>query len=84
MSTARKLTAVPEARGRSSELPWPPPVLSELLLPRTDGGVLTQGAVILVALAAVAIAARRSPDLLWLVAGVAVMLLGLFGLRALH
>lgn len=74
----------PGSRTPRRELSWPPPVLTDLLLPRTDGGVLVQGAVIAGALALVALAARRSPDMLWLVAGIAVLLLGLFGLRALH
>ncbi len=59
-------------------------MLTDLLLPRTDGGVLAQGVVVGAALAVLALAFRRDPDILWLLAGVAVLLLGLFGLRALH
>lgn len=59
-------------------------MLTDLLLPRTDAGVLAQGAAVGAALTIAAIAVRRSPDLRWLVAGLAVMALGLFGLRALH
>lgn len=60
------------------------PVLTDLLLPRTDAGVVVQGFGTAVTLAAIAISVRRHSDLLWLVAGVAVLLLGLFGLRAMH
>ncbi|MGD9798174.1 MAG: hypothetical protein AB7H92_13720 [Microbacteriaceae bacterium] len=58
--------------------------LKDLLLPETDAGVLVQAVGVAVTVAAVAIAARRRADLLWLVGGVTVFLLGLFGLRALH
>lgn len=56
----------------------------DLLLPRTDAGVLVQVIGMAVTLAAVAVAVRRDRDLLWLVGGLAVFLLGFFGLRALH
>lgn len=56
----------------------------DLLLPRTDGGVLAQGVCIGVALGAVAFAVRRRSDLLLLVIGVSLLTLGFFGLRTLH
>lgn len=59
-------------------------MLTDLLLPRTDAGVLAQGVGVAVAVVTAAVAVRRSTDALWLVAGVAVMLLALMGLRALH
>lgn len=59
-------------------------MLKDLLLPATDAGVLAQVIGLAVATAAGAFAVRRSPDMLWLVAGVATMVMGFFGLRALH
>jgi hypothetical protein len=57
--------------------------LVELLLPRTDLGVLVQAVVVLLALALLYRPARRAA-LLQLWAGGAVFLAGLFVLRASH
>jgi len=58
--------------------------VNDVLFPATDAGVLGQ----LLALLALAIGAgwlvRREPALVTLVVGVGVVLLGFFGLRALH
>lgn len=59
-------------------------MLTDLLLPRTDGGALAQGICIGIALGAVAFAARRRSDLLLLAAGVSLVTLGFIGLRTLH
>lgn len=56
----------------------------DLLLPSTDAGVAAQGATAIAVLTVAGLAARRHPEVLWLVAGVATLLAGLFGLRALH
>ncbi|HSL58474.1 MAG TPA: hypothetical protein VK866_11580 [Acidimicrobiales bacterium] len=59
-------------------------VLTEIILPRTDAGVLAQaigaGLVFLIALVLV----RRQPELRLLVLGIATMTAAGFGLRALH
>lgn len=59
-------------------------LLVEILLPRTDAGVLAQ----LVALAAVVLVAslllRRRRELLLFIWGIGLVLLGGMGLRALH
>ncbi len=57
--------------------------LVELLLPRTDGGVAAQAAVVLVGFALLLRPARRS-GLLQLWAGALILLVGLFVLRAAH
>lgn len=59
-------------------------MLTDLLLPSTDAGVLAQAVGSAIALATAAVAVRRSAGLLWLVAGVAVMIGALMGVRALH
>lgn len=58
--------------------------MRDLLLPTTDGGVYAQAVGALVVFVVLAVLARRNHDLLWLVAGVAVLTAGLMGLRTLH
>jgi hypothetical protein len=57
--------------------------LVELLLPRTDAGVLAQAAVVTVLFGLLILPARRAA-LLQLWAGAAMFTAGLFMLRALH
>ncbi len=56
----------------------------ELLLPRTDQGVLAQLAVAIVVLTGAVFVFRRDPDVRLLVIGIAVMTSAWFALRALH
>ncbi len=56
----------------------------ELLLPRTDAGVVVQAVVAVVIIGLALWFARRRPDARLLVIGVAVLTAALFGLRAVH
>lgn len=56
----------------------------ELLLPRTDGAVLVEFLVVLVALAITLALVWRHPDWRFLVASSGLLVIGLMGLRALH
>jgi hypothetical protein len=56
----------------------------ELFLPRTDAGVAAQVAVVLVVAIGVGMAVRRERSLVLLTSGLALVLLGLMGMRALH
>lgn len=58
--------------------------MSDLLLPRTDAGVLAQTVIVAVVTTVAVIAARHRPDLRLLAIGAAVSLAALFGLRAMH
>lgn len=58
--------------------------LVEILLPRTDAGVLTQLIVVLSVSGLLLWWLRHDRDLRFLVAAVAFFVLSLFGLRALH
>lgn len=60
--------------------------VGELLLPRTDAGVLIQlGATVIVGVPlVVALLRRRLTDLVWFVGGGLVLLIGIFGLRAVR
>lgn len=58
--------------------------MRDLLLPRTDAGVLVQVVVLGVGFAAAALAVRRNRDLLWFVGGLATFTAGLLALRTLH
>jgi len=59
-------------------------VALEVLLPRTDAGVAVQVAVLLVVAAALLWLVRRNREIQWFVAGTAVLVAGLMGLRTLH
>jgi hypothetical protein len=59
-------------------------VLRDLLLPRTDAGVLVQALVVVVLTVVALVGVRREPALRLLVLGVATMIAAGFGLRALH
>lgn len=56
----------------------------DLLLPRTDAGVLAQLSIVLVASGIAIWALRKRPDAALVVIGVTVVTLSLMGLRALH
>ena len=56
----------------------------ELLLPRTDGGVLVQVVVAVVLFTGLGFAVRRNRDLLVFVAGLATITAAWFALRTLH
>jgi len=56
----------------------------DLLLPRTDAGVLAQLIGAVVFYGGLAIAVRRNRDLLVFVGGLAMITAAWFGLRALH
>lgn len=58
--------------------------MTELLLPRTDAGVLAQTVTASAVYAAALVAVRRNRELLWFVGGLATLTLGLFALRTLH
>ena len=58
--------------------------MTELLLPRTDAGVLAQTVTAGAVYAAALVAVRRNRELLWFVGGLAALTLGLFALRTLH
>ena len=60
------------------------PAVSEILVPRTDGGAGVQVAIVLVAMVVVAVLVRRERALVTLTVGVGSVLLGLLGMRALH
>lgn len=56
----------------------------DLLLPRTDAGVLAQVIVAVVVFSGAAFTVRRNHDLLVFVAGLATVTAAWFGLRTLH
>lgn len=56
----------------------------ELLLPRTDAGVLAQLIVAVVVFGALAVAVRRNRDLLVFVGGLATVTAAWFALRTVH
>lgn len=58
--------------------------MTEFILPRTDGGVVVQVAVLGLLLATGWWATRRRPDARLLLIGVGLVLFGLIGLRAAH
>lgn len=57
---------------------------SELLLPRTDAGVLAQVIGVIAVTLVVAVLVRRERALVTLSVGAGMVLLGLMGMRALH
>lgn len=59
-------------------------LLVEVLLPRTDAGVLAQLVTLVVAVLVVSLLVRREHALLLLTWGIGLVLLGGMGLRALH
>jgi hypothetical protein len=59
-------------------------VLERLTSPNTDGGVLAQVVAVVVVAVVVGWLLRRERALVLLTAGLAVCVLGLLGLRALH
>lgn len=58
--------------------------MTELLLPRTDAGVLLQAALVFPPLAALLVAVRRNREWRLLVLGMLSVTAGWFGLRSLH
>lgn len=58
--------------------------MTELLLPRTDRGVVAQAVVLMLLLGAGWWATRRRPEFRLLLIGVGLVLVGLTGLRAAH
>ena len=58
--------------------------MRDLLLPRTDGGVLAQTLIIVPLLFGSLVAVRRHREFRTFVLGVLVFTLGLMGLRAVH
>lgn len=59
-------------------------MLRELLLPRTDAGVLAQALVAFPVLLGVLVVVRRDREVRLFVLGVLVMTVAFFGLRSLH
>ncbi|CAN5529320.1 hypothetical protein BH23ACT3_BH23ACT3_06830 [soil metagenome] len=60
------------------------PPMRELLLPRTDAGVIVQLVLVVLATVVAAVLVRRERALVTLVAGLGVMSVALMGVRALH
>jgi len=58
--------------------------LRDLFLPTTDGGALFQAVAALPVYLGAFIAVRRSRDLMWFVAGLAVLTYAWFALRTVH
>jgi len=58
--------------------------VNELLLPRTDGGVYAQALIVFPALLTALVLVRRDKDYRIFVLGLLVMMLALFGARAIH
>jgi ABC-type uncharacterized transport system permease subunit len=58
--------------------------LRDLLLPTTDAGALFQAVVAVAVYGAALIAVRGSRDLVWFVAGAAVLTFAWFALRTVH
>lgn len=58
--------------------------MSELLFPTTDAGVATQLAILAVGGVVILVAVWRRPNARLLVAGLWILSLALFGVRALH
>ena len=58
--------------------------MRDLLLPTTDGGALAQAVLAVPLYVAALIAVRRSRDLVWFVAGLAVLTFAWFALRTVH
>ena len=58
--------------------------MSELFLPRTDGGVLVQAVAVGLLCCGVVAATWRWSDVRFVVAGASLVVLGLIGIRALH
>jgi hypothetical protein len=58
--------------------------MKELLLPRTDAGVYAQAALVFPVLVVALVLVRRDREVRLFVLGVLVMVLSLFGLRAIH
>ena len=58
--------------------------MREVLLPRTDGGVLVQVFSVLVLMAVTVVLAWRERSLVTLALGVGIFVLGLMGVRARH
>ncbi len=58
--------------------------MTDLLLPRTDGGVLVQVLVVVPLLVGGLVAVRRQRELRTFVLGVLLVTVGFMGLRALH
>lgn len=56
----------------------------DVLLPRTDAGVLAQFIVVIVVFALAIFALRRQPEWRLLVTGIGVLTLGLMAARAIH
>jgi len=52
--------------------------------PSTDAGVFVQVAITIVIAMVLGVAARREPALVWLIAGVTMVILGWYGIRGLH
>ncbi len=61
-----------------------PPVVLDILLPRTDAGVLVQVIVASLLFGNALWLVRRNRDLVIFVAGLATLTAGLMGLRTLH
>jgi hypothetical protein len=59
-------------------------VLRDLLYPATDAGVRAQVIIVLVVTVATLVLVRRERSLVLLTLGVAFVVLGFFGVRALH
>jgi hypothetical protein len=59
-------------------------MIEEVLLPRTDAGVAAQFGVVVVATVVLSWIARRERSVVTLILGVAMVLLGLMALRAMH
>ena len=58
--------------------------MRDILLPRTDGGVAFQAAIVFPLFGLAIVASHRWRDLQLLVIGLALCTAGLFGVRALH
>ena len=59
-------------------------MMTDLLLPRTDGGVLVQALIVLPLLIGALVVVRRQTELRIFVLGVLLVTVGLMGLRTLH
>jgi hypothetical protein len=58
--------------------------MRDLLLPRTDSGVLAQLLLVIVVTGVVIVVVRRERSLVTLTLGIGVFVIGLMGVRALH
>lgn len=61
-----------------------PTVMRDVLMPRTDRGVLVQLLLVIAAVVVVGVLVRRERSLVTLTIGIGLVIVGLMGVRALH